>query len=112
MPIIRIGFNRNSNFEFDKNIFTWAVTTAIPDLGGKGNLAGIIIGQEPRVTAASDLDVIDTGNAVHIEGFYKIEIDKDFSITPAIVYQTGPNIDNIAAGAGSITGAIGINYKF
>jgi hypothetical protein len=108
----RIGFNRNINSEFDKNIFTWAVTTAIPDLGGKGNLAGIIIGQAPRVTSASDLNVVDTGNAFHVEGFYKIEINKDFSITPAIVYLTGPNIDNVAADASSIIGAIGVNYKF
>jgi hypothetical protein len=108
----RIGFNKNSNFEFDKNIFTWSLTAALPDLGGKGNLAGIIVGQEPRVISASDLNVIDSGSAIHVEGFYKIEISKDFSITPAIVYQTGPNIDNIAANAGSIVGAIGVTYRF
>jgi hypothetical protein len=107
-----IGFNQNKNVELDKNIFTWAVTAGIPDLGGKGNLAGVIIGQEPRVTAASNLDVLDTGSALHLEGFYKIKISEDFSITPAIVYLTGPNIDNVASGAGSIIGAIGFSYNF
>jgi hypothetical protein len=29
-----------------KNIFTWSLTAAIPDLGGKGNLAGFIIDRE------------------------------------------------------------------
>jgi hypothetical protein len=108
----RIGFNQNSNIEFNKNIFTWAVTAAIPDLGGKGNLAGIVIGQEPRVTAASDLNVVDTGTAMHVEGFYQIKFSDDFSITPAIIYLTGPNIDNVAPNAASIIGAIGLNYRF
>jgi Carbohydrate-selective porin, OprB family len=108
----RIGFNQNSNIEFNKNIFTWAVTAAIPDLGGKGNLAGVIIGQEPRVTAASDLNVIDTGTAMHVEGFYQIKFSDDFSITPAIIYLTGPNIDNVAPNAASLIGAIGLSYRF
>ncbi len=108
----RIGFHQNSNTEFNKNIFTWSLTAAIPDLGGKGNLAGIVIGQEPRVIGASNLDVQDSGSGLHLEGFYQIKISNDFSITPALIYLAGPNIDHANAESDSITGAIGITYKF
>jgi Carbohydrate-selective porin, OprB family len=107
-----VGFNQNSNVELNKNIFTWAITAGIPDLGGKGNLAGIIVGQEPRVIAASNLAAEDTGSSWHLEGFYQIKISDDFSITPAIIYLTGSNIDNVKSDAGSIIGAIGITIKF
>jgi Carbohydrate-selective porin, OprB family len=107
-----VSFNQHSNTELNKNIFTWAVTAAIPDLGGKGNLAGIVVGQEPRVIAASNLEAQDRGSSWHLEGFYQIKIGDGLSLVPAIIYVTGSNIDNIRADSGDVIGAIGINFKF
>jgi len=34
----------------DADVWNWAVTLAFPNLGKEGNLGGILIGMEPKVT--------------------------------------------------------------
>ena len=33
-----------------QDIWNWAATLALPDLGKEGSLAGIVVGSEPKVT--------------------------------------------------------------
>ncbi len=92
------GYTQNQSNGVDRQIWNWAVTLSAPDLGGKGNLAGILVGQEPRVTFASDGSA-DTKAGLHLEGFYQFKINDNFSITPGIIYLTAPNQDINSSGA-------------
>lgn len=78
----------------DGDIWNFAVGLVFPDLGKKGNLAGIIVGAEPTLR---ELDVpggtrnFNRDFAYHLEGFYKYQLSKNISITPGIIWLTSPN---------------------
>lgn len=64
------------------DISNWTVTLGFPYLGKKGNLAGIILGMEPKVTDSS-IDEIDEDRdtSYHIEAFYQFKINDNIAIT-------------------------------
>ncbi|MDM9385029.1 iron uptake porin [Chlorogloeopsis sp. ULAP01] len=77
------------------DIWNWAVTLGFPDLGKKGNLAGIIVGMEPKVTGSS-LNEIDTDGdtSYHVEAFYQYQISDNITITPGVIWLTAPDHNN------------------
>ncbi|MDX2097866.1 MAG: iron uptake porin [Leptolyngbyaceae cyanobacterium bins.59] len=81
----------------DAEIWTYALALAFPDIGKEGNLAGIIIGQEPRLTGTSaslrnNLGLFaDRDTALHVEGFFTYQVSDNIGITPAIIWNTAPN---------------------
>jgi Carbohydrate-selective porin, OprB family len=109
------GYTQNQVGGSNRQIWNWALTAAAPDFGGKGNLAGLIVGQEPRVTA-SDTDPVtgtnttDTKAGLHIEGFYQFRVNDSISITPGIIYLTAPNQD--ANSSGAVIGALRTTFNF
>ncbi|NJM46823.1 MAG: iron uptake porin [Alkalinema sp. RU_4_3] len=80
----------------DLDIWNWSIGLALPDLGKKGNLAGIIVGMEPKVTGTSSAlrSFKDRNTSLHVEGFYQYAINDKVSITPGFVWLTAPNHDN------------------
>jgi hypothetical protein len=81
------------------DIWNWFVGLAFPDLGKKGNLAGIIVGQEPKVTRAQGnfgqlIGGRDRDTSLHIEGFYQYQLNDRISITPGIIWLTAPDHDS------------------
>jgi hypothetical protein len=82
------------------DILNYAVTLAFPDLGGKGNLAGIVFGMPPKVIESSQVEDQDT--SLHIEGFYRFQVTDNISITPGVFVITNPehndNNDSIFVG--------------
>jgi hypothetical protein len=76
----------------DVDIWNYAVTLGFPDLGKKGNLAGIIVGMEPKVTSSSvaGLDK-DKDTSYHIEAFYQYKLNDNITITPGVIWLTAPN---------------------
>lgn len=109
------GYTNNQAAGGSRQIWNWAVTAASPDLGGKGNLAGLIVGQEPRVTASSidpatGTNTTDTKAGLHIEGFYQLRLSDNLSITPGIIYLTAPNQD--ANSTGAVIGALRTTFTF
>ncbi len=74
------------------DILNYAVTLAFPDLGGKGNLAGIVIGMPPKVTSSSL--VADQDTSLHIEGFYRLQVTDNIAITPGLFVITNPEHNN------------------
>jgi hypothetical protein len=90
------------------DILNYAVTLAFPDLGGKGNLAGIVIGMPPKVTSSSL--VADKDTSLHIEGFYRLQVTDNIAITPGLFVITNPehndNNDTI------FVGTIRTTFKF
>ncbi|MEH1928543.1 iron uptake porin [Nostoc sp.] len=83
----------------DADIWNYAVTLAFPDLGKKGNIAGIIVGMEPKVTSvSSSLSNAginkDPDTSYHIEGFYQYQLSDNISITPGVIWLTAPDHNN------------------
>ncbi|MEB3220137.1 MAG: iron uptake porin [Nostocales cyanobacterium 94392] len=82
------------------NILNWALTLAIPDLGKKGNLGGIIIGQPPKLInnqyQLNGEQYTDKDTSLHLEAFYRFQLNDNMTITPGIVVITNPehNSDN------------------
>ncbi|OKH16156.1 hypothetical protein NIES592_00285 [Fischerella major NIES-592] len=70
------------------DILNYAVTLAFPDLGGKGNLAGIVFGMPPKVIESSLVEDQDT--SLHIEGFYRLQVTDNIAITPGLFVITNP----------------------
>ncbi|MDB9512590.1 iron uptake porin [Kamptonema animale CS-326] len=79
----------------DMKIWNWAVTLAFPDLLKEGNLAGIIVGMEPKVTSTSTDDLPeDKDTSLHVEAFYQFKVNDNISITPGIIWLTAPDHNN------------------
>ncbi|MEH2265592.1 iron uptake porin [Nostoc sp.] len=83
----------------DAEIWNYAVTLAFPDLGKTGNIAGIIVGMEPKVTSVSgSLSNAginkDPDTSYHIEGFYQYKLSDNISITPGVIWLTAPDHNN------------------
>lgn len=77
-----------------QNIWNWAATLAIPDLGKEGSLAGIVVGSEPKVTN-STIDNLeeDSEQSLHLEAFYQYQVNDNIAITPGVVWITKPDIN-------------------
>ncbi|NJR17416.1 MAG: iron uptake porin [Calothrix sp. CSU_2_0] len=86
------------------DIWNWAVTLGFPDLGKKGNLGGVIVGMEPKVTGSSiDGYGKDQDTSYHIEAFYQYKVSENITITPGVIWLTAPdhnnNNDDVVIGA-------------
>lgn len=79
----------------DMDIWNYALTLGFPDLGKKGNLAGIILGMEPKVTSSSIREIPrDRDTSYHIEAFYQYKVSDNIAITPGIIWLTAPDHNN------------------
>ncbi|MGL5059498.1 MAG: iron uptake porin [Microcoleus sp.] len=79
----------------DQKIWNWAVTLAFPDLLKEGNVAGILVGMEPRVTSSTNRTLPeDKDTSLHIEGFYQFKLSDNISVTPGLIWLTAPDHNN------------------
>ncbi|PSB05135.1 carbohydrate porin [Merismopedia glauca CCAP 1448/3] len=86
------------------NIFTWSAFLALEDEGKKGNLFGLIFGQPPKVVNNNfGADFQDRDTSLHLEAFYRWQINRNVGITPGIFLITNPehnrNNDSIFVGS-------------
>jgi hypothetical protein len=96
----------------DADIWSYGLRLAFPDAFKKGNLGGIIVGASPylgnsrEVTGLRGFD----STPIHIEGFYKFQLNNYISVTPGIIYLLNPNqTDN---GSDTIIGTVRTTFKF
>ncbi len=80
----------NPNKGSDATSFTWALTFALPDLGGLGNLAGFIIGVPPKVLENDVTGREDPDTSLHLEAFYRYQVTDNIAITPGFFVVTKP----------------------
>ncbi len=100
------GINRGT-----LDIWNWAVTLGFPDLGKKGNLAGIVVGMEPYVTSSSVPQISkDKNNSYHLEAFYQYKVSDNIAVTPAIIWLTSP--DNNSNNNDVVIGALRTTFTF
>ena len=80
--------------EPEAEIFNYAVTLAFPDLGEEGNMAGLIVGQPPKVSDTSfrvkDSPYQDEDTALHLEAFYLFYVADDIAVTPGVLVVVNP----------------------
>lgn len=92
-------------------IWNYAVTLGFPDLGKRGNLAGIIAGVEPKVTTSTIPGVgTDTGTSYHLEGFYQYQLSDNITITPGLIWLTSPDHNNNNSDV--VIGALRTRFSF
>ncbi len=105
----------------DASVLNYAVTLAFPDLGKTGNMGGIIVGMQPKVTDTSNRRVAeaiglpdsrreDRDTGLHLEAFYRIRLNDNISITPGVFWLTAPNHDNRNPDA--IVGVVRTSFTF
>lgn len=80
----------------DAQIWNYAVTVAFPDFGKEGNLAGLVVGRQPKLTETSNGlrtagQFPDPDTSLHIEGFYRYQLTDNIAITPGLIWLTAPN---------------------
>jgi hypothetical protein len=80
----------------DAEIWTYSIQAAFPDLFKEGNLGGLVVGMEPTLTG------IRTGlphaqfkndTSLHIETYYRHQLNDNVSVTPYLIWITAPNQD-------------------
>ncbi len=78
-------------------VWNYAIALEIPDLGGEGNLLGLVIGQEPRLTGTSGFLIddrrSDPDTSLHLETYYNYQVSEYISLTPGLIWITAPNHD-------------------
>lgn len=62
------------------DIWYGAIGLTFPDVGGKGNLPGILVGLPPKVTSSDVRKDPDT--SYHVEAFYRFQVNDYISVTP------------------------------
>ena len=95
----------------DVDIWNYAVTLGFPDLGKEGNLAGIILGMEPKVTSSSISQIPkDQDTSYHIEAFYQYKLSDNITITPGVIWLTAP--DHNEQNDDVVIGALRTTFSF
>lgn len=92
----------------DGEVWNWALTLAFPDLGKEGNLGGILVGMEPKLTGGDFGSDPDTG--LHIEAFYRDQLTDNISITPGVIWLTAPGHSD--SNSDIVTGTVRTTFKF
>ncbi|NEO36762.1 MAG: iron uptake porin [Moorea sp. SIOASIH] len=87
----------------DAEIWYYGLGLALPDFGKEGNLLGIVAGSEPYVGGDDD-------TAIHVEGFYKYQVNDNISITPGLIWIAAPFGDSDNEDV--VIGALRTTFKF
>jgi hypothetical protein len=83
---------RNVNGGDRADVLYGAIGLSFPDVGGKGNLPGILVGLPARVISSDVRDERDT--SYHLEAFYRFQVNSNISITPGLWVVINPENDS------------------
>ncbi|NJO50572.1 MAG: iron uptake porin [Leptolyngbyaceae cyanobacterium RM2_2_4] len=89
----------------DAESWSYQGTLAFPDLGGEGNLLGILAGV-PTYTAVPGTDI---ETSFLVEGFYRYRLTDNISITPGVIWIEDPLGDDTDS---TIIGALRTTFTF
>ena len=85
-----------------QDLWSYGAGISVPNIDGKGSLAGLLVGAEPYVGGVGSVPY-------HIEGFYKYKFSDNLSITPGLIYLTAPNQVN---GNSALIGVVRSTFTF
>ncbi|MBP0005075.1 MAG: iron uptake porin [Cyanobacteria bacterium SBC] len=97
--------------DLDGEIWNWALGLAFPNLLLPGNLGGIVVGSQPYLGGLEDNNrFFDNEVPWHVEGFYRLQVSDNLSITPGFVWLVNPNQD--ADNDGAVIGTLRGTFTF
>lgn len=70
-------------------VMNWAVTVGFPNLGGQGNLGGLVVGNPPWVLS-NDGGPDEDDPTWHIEAFYRYRLNQNISLIPGFFVLINP----------------------
>ncbi|MEM1293397.1 MAG: iron uptake porin [Cyanobacteria bacterium P01_H01_bin.162] len=73
----------------DATLLNWAVTLGLPNLGGHGNLGGLVVGNPPRILS-NDGGADEDDSTWHIEAFYRYRVNQNISLIPGFFVLINP----------------------
>jgi len=88
----------------------WAVALGYKDLFKRGSLAGLIIGQQPRVIDNDSLFGDEDDSNWHIEGLYRYPISDNIDLTPGFMVIVNP--ENNSSNDTIYVGTLRATFKF
>lgn len=88
--------NVNASQGADADIWSWAITAALIDIGKAGSQLNFVFGMPPKVTNNDILEREDKDTSLHFELSYNYPVNENISVTPGVVMITNPehNADN------------------
>ena len=79
----------------DADLWSYAGMLTLSDLFKEGNTGGFVVGVEPYLAELDALvdfnENFDNDTSLHIEAYYQHKINRNISVTPAIIWITAPN---------------------
>jgi hypothetical protein len=68
-----------------RDVWTYGGSVGLKDFGKQGNLLGVVVGAQPysRISGAGSVPL-------HIEGFYKYQLNDRVSVTPGVIWVNNP----------------------
>ncbi|WP_310412431.1 iron uptake porin [Chamaesiphon sp. OTE_8_metabat_110] len=84
------------------NIWSYGAALALPNIDGKGSLAGLTFGAEPYVGGLGR-------TPFQLQGFYKYKFSDNIAITPALIYVTSTDETNSNS---AVIGVIRTTFTF
>ena len=99
--IINLGVN-------SREAWYYGLGLALPDFGKKGNLLGLVAGVEPYLGSKGG-DIQDD-TSLHLEGFYKYQLNDNISVTPGVIWITAPGQNE--ANDDILIGTVRTTFKF
>ena len=80
--------------DLDAEIWTGAIALGFPDLLKSGSLGGIVVGFQPYLGGLEDNNqFFENDMPIHVEGFYKLQLSDNISVTPGLIWLLAPNQD-------------------
>jgi hypothetical protein len=112
---------RGNQTKGEAEVWDYRLNGIFYDVLKKGNLAGFVVGIQPRLTGTSNSALAealgfqdgqrhDLSTGWHIETFYTHRLTDNISITPGIFWLTAPNHD--ARNPGVIVSAIRFSFEY
>jgi hypothetical protein len=109
IPGIEIGggiaFTDIAGVPGDPEAWSYQGTLAFPDLGGEGNLLGILAGV-PTYTAIPGTNI---ETSFLVEGFYRYRLTDNISVTPGVIWIEDPFGDDSSS---TVIGALRTTFTF
>ncbi|MEL6458611.1 MAG: iron uptake porin [Cyanobacteria bacterium J06621_15] len=82
--------NVNAAQGADADIWSWAITAALIDIGKPGSQLNFVFGMPPKVTNNDILEREDRDTSLHFELSYNYPVNDNISVTPGVVMITNP----------------------
>jgi Carbohydrate-selective porin, OprB family/S-layer homology domain len=72
------------------NIWSWAVTAVVPDLGKLGSQLNFVFGMPPKVTSNDVSSRLDRDTSLHFELSYRYPLTNNIFLTPGVLLIVNP----------------------